>query len=156
MMVAGGTGMAPLVPLLRHLKDSVVVLGARTAALLLFRNRVAAHGQEVYITTDDGSAGHHGLVTEMLDTAGVGCAAVYTCGPEIMMKKVVDWCTNRNLPVQASLERYMKCGIGICDACALDGRHVCQDGPVFDGTALAEIEDFGNWKRAPSGKRVPL
>jgi dihydroorotate dehydrogenase electron transfer subunit len=134
----------------------VVVLGARTAALLLFRAQAEAQANALWITTDDGSAGHRGTVTDVLDKAVADCTAVYTCGPEVMMKKVVDWCTHRNLPVQASLERYMKCGIGICDACAIDGRNICQDGPVFSGAMLADSEDFGHWKRAPSGKKVPL
>ena len=156
LVVAGGTGMAPLLPLLEKLKTPIVVLGARTDSLLLFRDQTERWSDKLYITTDDGSDGHHGLVTDVLNEAGAGCTAVYTCGPEIMMKKVVDWGAKRNIPVQASLERYMKCGIGICDACAIDGRHVCQDGPVFTSEMLVGISDFAQWKRAPSGKKVPL
>lgn len=156
LVVAGGTGMAPLLPLLEHLEQPVVLLGARTASLLLFREEAESLAGEVRVATDDGSAGHHGPVTELLEGAAEETDMVYTCGPEVMMKKVVDWCSHRGVPVQASLERYMKCGLGICDACAIDGLHVCREGPVFTGEVLASLEDFGRWKRAPSGKKIPL
>jgi len=107
------------------------------------------------VATDDGSRGHHGFVTDLLDDA-LQCDVVYTCGPEPMMKKVLDWSLQHDMAMQASLERYMKCGIGICDACAIDGHHVCRDGPVFSRGTLAAMEDFGRRKRAPSGRRVPL
>lgn len=156
LVVAGGTGMAPLLPLIEKLKTCVVVLGAQTASLLLFREQAERWADTLHLTTDDGSTGHHGFVTDVLDEAGTGCTVVYTCGPEIMMKKVMDWGTERDMTVQASLERYMKCGIGICDTCAIDGRHVCREGPVFSSDMLVGISDFGYWKRTPSGKKVPL
>lgn len=70
------------------------------------------------------------------------------------MKKVVDAANAKGVPVQASLERYMKCGIGICDACAFDDLLVCYDGPIFRGDLLARSEDFGQWRRDISGRRV--
>ena len=155
VVVAGGTGMAPLLPLLRYLEQPVVLLGARTASLLLFKEEAAALGAEVRVATDDGSAGHHGPVTELLNQVGEA-AMVYTCGPEVMMKRVVDWCSHREIALQASLERYIKCGLGICDACAINGVHVCREGPVFSGEVLAGMEDFGRWKRSPSGRKVPV
>jgi dihydroorotate dehydrogenase electron transfer subunit len=71
-----------------------------------------------------------------------------------MMKKVVDAANARGVRVQASLERYMKCGIGICDACAFDDKLVCVDGPVFWGDHLAKSGDFGSWRRNICGQRV--
>jgi len=75
--------------------------------------------------------GHHGLVTDvaakLLDAGGFDM--VLTCGPEVMMKKVVDTANAKGIRVQASLERYMKCGIGICDACGPDHRTVCATAP---------------------------
>jgi dihydroorotate dehydrogenase electron transfer subunit len=67
----------------------------------------------------------------MLDT--VRPDRVCTCGPELMMRKVADTCWARGVPFEASLERYMKCGIGICDSCAFGPYLVCRDGPVLDG-----------------------
>ena len=81
---------------------------------------------------------------------------IITCGPEIMMKKVVDIANKYNIPVQVSLERYMKCGIGICGQCCVDdeGLCVCKDGPVFWGDKLKYISEFGKYKRDASGKII--
>jgi dihydroorotate dehydrogenase electron transfer subunit len=73
-----------------------------------------------------------------------------------MMKKVLDWSLQHGVAMQAGLERYMKCGIGLCDSCAIDGLQVCRDGPVFSRDALAGMEDFGRRKRTPSGRLVEL
>jgi dihydroorotate dehydrogenase electron transfer subunit len=81
---------------------------------------------------------------------------VLTCGPEKMMKAIVDLAAKKDVPVQASLERYMKCGIGICDACVLDDKLVCADGPIFTGEELAASEEFGRWRRAKDGRRIPV
>ena len=70
--------------------------------------------------------------------------------------EVVDLCRDRKIACQASVERFMKCGIGICDACVLDDVLVCKDGPVFSGEELAKSEDFGKFRRDESGRRVPL
>ncbi len=73
-----------------------------------------------------------------------------------MMKAVVDLARKNGIPVQASLERYMKCGIGICDACSLDEKLVCVDGPIFTADQLEGSEDFGHFRRDKSGRRVPV
>ena len=75
---------------------------------------------------------------------------------EIMMKKIFNLCNKYNVKMQASLERYMKCGVGICDSCAINSFHVCKDGPVFDEKKLVLINEFGYWKRSPSGKKIPV
>jgi dihydroorotate dehydrogenase electron transfer subunit len=81
--------------------------------------------------------------------------SVITCGPEIMMKKLLEM--SGKIPFQASLERYMKCGFGICGQCCIGkGLRVCKDGPVFDGETLKNIEEFGTYKRDASGKKIPL
>jgi dihydroorotate dehydrogenase electron transfer subunit len=73
-----------------------------------------------------------------------------------MMRKVADSCWSREVPFQASLERYMKCGVGLCDACAFGHLLVCRDGPVFDGEALRKVPDFGAFRRGPTGERAPF
>ena len=73
-----------------------------------------------------------------------------------MMKCVVDFCLRNDIPVQASLERYMKCGMGLCDVCSVSGMQVCKDGPVFTGEQLSGMPEFGKFKRTPAGMRVPL
>lgn len=154
LVVAGGTGAAPLLPFIRRSDNVTVLLGAQTASKLLFPDEIAASAN-LHVATDDGTRGHHGYVTDLLDGMEQH-DAIYTCGPEPMMKKVLEWSQRQGVAMQASLERYMKCGIGLCDACAIDGLHVCRDGPVFKGEVLATLDDFGRRKRAPSGRKVPL
>jgi dihydroorotate dehydrogenase electron transfer subunit len=78
---------------------------------------------------------------------------VYTCGPELMMKKVFDIGSANALSVQASLERYMKCGIGICASCCIGDRLVCKDGTVFNEKQLSVMAEFGKIYRDKSGRR---
>ena len=160
LAVAGGVGIASVIAAVEaYAKAGIPIetaFGARTRGELTFLERIRACGP-VHVATDDGSAGHHGFVTGVAaNLLAVGAYdMVLTCGPEVMMKKVVDTANAAGIRVQASLERYMKCGIGICDACALDDRLVCTDGPIFWGDELARSHDFGRWRRNISGQRVP-
>jgi dihydroorotate dehydrogenase electron transfer subunit len=158
LFVAGGTGIVPLLPLIEMANgERTILLGSRSSELLLFEEELEGMDADVRISTDDGSKGRGGFVTDIFyELIGDGFDMVYTCGPEVMMKKVVDACTEKDIPVQASLERYMKCGMGICGSCAIDGYHVCRDGPVFDGSILSKMDDFGKWKRDEAGKRVRI
>lgn len=160
LAVAGGVGMASLIATIEALAQQgtrvTTALGARSAKDLLFADRAQAAG-ELHLATDDGSRGFHGFVpalAERLMDRGT-FDTVLTCGPEKMMKLVVDAARKRELRTYASLERYMKCGIGICDACAFDDKLVCLDGPVFPGDVLGASEDFGAWRRDKSGRRIP-
>lgn len=158
LFVGGGTGIAPLLPLIKAYEgEKHVVLGAKTQNLLLFRKELDA-AATLHIATDDGSAGHAGFATELAARVMEEHSfdVVYACGPEVMMKKMLDICREHDVPMQASLERYMKCGVGICDSCAINGYHVCREGPVFDSRTLSTMTDFGVWKRNPSGKRVGI
>ncbi len=157
LVVAGGTGIASLAPLVeRHPGDVLTLLGARSSEDLFFVERLRS-SSEVWVSTDDGSVGHAGPVTDLLDRAVDvhNPDIVYTCGPEAMMVRVYSFATERGIPVEASLERYMKCGIGICDSCSVSGYRVCRDGPVFSDE-LADMREFGRFRRDPSGRRVPL
>jgi dihydroorotate dehydrogenase electron transfer subunit len=79
---------------------------------------------------------------------------VLTCGPERLMKRVADICLKNKVPCQASLERYMKCGVGLCGSCAIDssGLRVCKDGPVFTAKQL-ENSEFGRYTRDKAGTK---
>jgi len=77
--------------------------------------------------------------------------AIYTCGPELMMYKVVKLANEKGIFVQASLERMMKCGVGICGSCCVNEDLVCRDGTVFDGQHLAKNSEFGHLQRTKSG-----
>ena len=158
LFVAGGTGIAPLLPLIKIYEgEKEVVLGARTKELLLFENELKKIAT-LHVSTDDGSFGFKGFATDLAAHLinEKEFDAVYVCGPEVMMKKMLNICNEKNIPMQASLERYMKCGVGICDSCAIDGYHVCKDGPVFSGKILSRIKDFGKWKRDEAGRKIRI
>jgi len=161
LAVAGGTGMASVIAAIEAFAQQgaevTTAVGARTAEELLFVDRASASG-EVHVSTDDGSRGFHGFVPSLAERLleKHKFDQILTCGPEKMMKLMVDLANKRGIKVQASVERYMKCGIGICDACAFDDRLVCVDGPVFAGPALAASRDFGAYRRTKDGRRIEL
>ena len=163
LLIAGGYGAAPLIYAAKEISSSggkgVYAVGAKNTSELLFLKEARRFGMEVCIATEDGSAGEKGLVTEvskrLLEERRFD--QILTCGPERMMREVVRQGLELGIRVQASLERYMKCGFGICGSCVLDplGLRVCVDGPVFDGELLLKTE-FGRHKRDASGSRVPV
>jgi len=157
--VTGGIGMAPLMPLIESGKIKTVIYGARNLSLLVFKKRVEKAKVKVIFTTDDGSFGKKCFACDMLEDVlrGGKYDIVLTCGPERLMRRVAEICVKNKVPCQASLERYMKCGIGICGACAIDpsGLRVCKDGPVFSGKGLSNSE-FGRYTREKSGIRKPI
>lgn len=161
LVVAGGSGAAVLAPAAeaarRRGATVTVALGAVTAAELLFESRFRAMGADVHVATDDGTAGVRGYVTEVARSllASHGFDVVWSCGPEVMMRKVADAAGARGVPVRLSLERQMKCALGLCDACALGPYHVCIDGPVFPAEAVLALPEFGRFQRDASGRRVP-
>lgn len=162
LFVAGGAGMAPLAPLVEtaSAKGATVdiVLGARTRQELLFESRAAVAGARMHVSTDDGSIGFKGLATELAQivVSKHGFDCMYACGPEKMLVKLLTIATEKGIPMQASLERMMKCGIGICDSCAIDGAHVCRDGPVFGEKDLRRFQELGKSKLDPAGRKVPV
>jgi dihydroorotate dehydrogenase electron transfer subunit len=162
LVVGGGSGTAVLAPAAEAAAERgsriVAALGATTASELLFVERLRSIAEEVEVATDDGSAGFHGYVTEVGSRllADQPFDAVWTCGPEVMMRKVIAAAGERRVPVFGSMERQMKCAMGMCDACAFGSYHVCIDGPVFSADRLMTIPEFGRTKRDSSGRRVPL
>ncbi len=163
LAVAGGTGIASVAPLIEQLaldrKELSLVLGARTGSELVFLDRIkkcaARTNSRLLVTTDDGSLGSKGLAPEyalkLLDVESFDEA--YTCGPEMMMAPVVRACVEKKIRIQASLERYMKCGTGICASCVVGPYRVCKDGPVFNGDDLVRLAEFGKSKRDVTGAR---
>jgi dihydroorotate dehydrogenase electron transfer subunit len=163
LIIAGGVGAAPLSPYAEAAfaagSEVHTILGARSADDLLFEDRFAATG-EVYISTDDGSKGTKGFVTDVLKKLDLSTYdRIAVCGPEIMMSSVFRALEERNALEKAefSLHRYFKCGIGVCGACCIDktGLRVCKDGPVFSGVQLLDSE-LGKYTRDASGRRVKI
>ncbi|HYA33354.1 MAG TPA: dihydroorotate dehydrogenase electron transfer subunit [Candidatus Bathyarchaeia archaeon] len=156
LLVAGGVGAAPLAPLAEALRNNVMtLLGAKTKDELLFTERFKSAGP-LWITTDNGSAGYKGATVDVLDKIQ-GYHEIVSCGPEKMMRKVLDYATAVGASSQFSLHRFIKCGVGLCGSCCIDpsGLRVCSDGPVFKGVQLQDA-DFGTHKRDAAGRRVNL
>lgn len=149
-LVAGGTGLASVYLLASHLverfsKESVhLFIGGRSEKDIVSLSDFEALGVSISITTEDGTKGVKGRVTDLLekelqDRPSRGLS-LYTAGPMPMMRKVVEICRKADIPCQASLEGPMGCGFGICLGCSVevirDGekryRLLCQEGPVFD------------------------
>lgn len=158
LLVAGGYGAIPLFCLaqkaIKQKIKTTVVLGAKQARDLVFEKRFKKIGCQVFVSTNDGSKGFKGLSTDVARglMTGENFDAVYSCGPELMMKKLAKTCANKKIPIQCSLERYIKCGLGVCGQCAIDGLLVCKDGPVFDGKTTLKLKEFGKAWREPTGK----
>ena len=155
-VVGGGVGMASVSTLIDKLKNPVIINGARDKEHLIYLKRYK--NKNLIAMTDDGSFGRKGFTTEVLKEVlqENKIKVVYTCGPEIMMKKVIDICNKHKVKCEASLERIMKCGFGICGACMCNDKLVCQDGPVFTLAQLNKMPEFGNFARLKSGKKVSL
>ena len=138
LLVAGGYGVAPMHFLAERALEqgwqADAVIGARTAEDVIFRDRFAALGVEVHVTTDDGSLGRQGLATGAVrDLVEAGdYRALYACGPEAMLEALDRLSTTCRLPAQLSYERAMRCGFGVCGTCSRGGWLVCRDGPVKD------------------------
>ena len=113
----------------------------------------------INVTTDDGSFGRKGFTTDILEEMLIrnkNIKIIQTCGPEVMMKKILDLCNNHKVECEASLERYMSCGFGICGKCMVNDKVVCIDGPVFNSKQLNGMSEFGNTARLKSGRKVSL
>ncbi len=153
-VVAGGIGMAALSVLIDKLKNPIIINGARNKDCLLYQKRF----KKMLIATDDGTCGRKCFTTDILEEvlAKNKIKIVYTCGPEIMMKKVIGICNKHKIECEASLERIMKCGFGVCGACMCNDKLVCKDGPVFTSEQLSKMSEFGNFARLKSGKKASL
>jgi dihydroorotate dehydrogenase electron transfer subunit len=165
LMVGGGTGVAPLFFLARLSSRAklVFVLGAKTRDELLYVNdlqKVIAKGKgQLVATTEDGSCGIAGLCTKPLDQllAKEKFDMVYACGPEKMIREVFELTQQHSLSLEASLERLMRCAIGLCGSCVIGKYRVCRDGPIFASKQLNEVKDeFGVSKLDFDGRKVPL
>jgi dihydroorotate dehydrogenase electron transfer subunit len=161
LAVGGGSGIVTVTPAVEFASKegySVdVCIGATAKDELLFRRRLEKVA-EVQVSTDDGSEGYKGFVTGLVEEilGDKEYDQMICCGPEPMMKKLLDMAMAKRLHFQASLERYMKCALGICDSCAFGPYLVCKDGPVFDGDRLINVDDFGRFRRTSSGEKVKL
>lgn len=138
-LVSGGIGTAPMLELAKKLRENNkeqkidLYAGFRDDVYLL--DDFEKYINKIKVSTNTGKYGHKGFVTDILNVEEYD--TVLCCGPEIMMKKVVDMCKEKNVKIYVSMEKHMACGVGACLVCTCktkDGhKRTCKDGPVFDG-----------------------
>jgi dihydroorotate dehydrogenase electron transfer subunit len=159
LFVGGGTGIATLAPAIQNALQRNIqitaVFGYKNKREAFFIKRFKKIKKRIIITTDDGSIGKKGLASDiasdLLEENNID--SLITCGPELMMKTLLDRC--KHIPFQASLERYIKCSMGLCGQCCIGaGLRVCVDGPVFDGKTLKNVNDFGVFRRDAAGRKL--
>ena len=139
LLIGGGVGVAPLLYMGAEMQrqgiEPTFLLGARTAKDLLLTNIYNMYGR-VFVTTEDGSKGEKGFVTNHSILLQEHFDRISTCGPTPMMKAVARLAKEKGIDCEASLENLMACGLGACLCCVektIDGNLcVCKDGPVFD------------------------
>lgn len=150
VLVGGGVGTAEIYPIAKALKEKnnkiITVIGARNKNLVILENKFRQISDEVFITTDDGSYGIKGLVSDVLQELinKKKIDLVYAVGPVVMMKVVSQLTKNFNIPTIVSLNTIMIDGTGMCGSCRItyDGKikYVCCDGPEFDGHKVDWVE----------------
>ncbi|MBS7646573.1 MAG: dihydroorotate dehydrogenase electron transfer subunit [Candidatus Bathyarchaeia archaeon] len=166
LLVGGGVGIAPLTFLAKELinqktSKTVAIVGAKTKEELIFLDRLRELcGEEnVLAATEDGSYGVKGLASDLAKSMmeREKFNVVYACGPELMTRAVLDLAERFGVYAEASLERLIRCAIGICGSCVIGSFRVCRDGPVFNINQLKTVKsEFGVWKRDFNGKRTPV
>lgn len=139
-LVGGGVGIPPLYETAKKLTS----LGNRVDVYLGYKDALFAFEEfedvcdNIFISSEAGFEGYKGFITDLLHTENYD--AVFTCGPLIMMKKIINQCRQSNTPVWCSMEKHMGCGIGACLVCSckttLGMKRACKDGPVFNGNDL--------------------
>lgn len=156
LVIGGGVGIAEVTNaidyLLENKKKVTAIFGGRTKDHLSCTNLFEESDLQTCIMTDDGSAGQKGFATDPVESLieEKSIENIITCGPEIMMRRIFDIATEHGIPVQASLERMMKCCVGLCGTCCVGVDNdvtVCKMGPVFDQDQLAKFSQFGSYKK---------
>ena len=139
LLVGGGMGLSPLLSYAQQRPGACdILMGGRTARELFWQEFYQALVEKIFLTTDDGSLGTKGFVTNLLPSllAKKSYDGILVCGPEIMMRGVAKIAREAGVRCQVSLEKRMACGLGACLSCSLDTtsgerKKVCKDGPVF-------------------------
>jgi dihydroorotate dehydrogenase electron transfer subunit len=148
LLAGGGYGVAPLAFAAQQMVARgwpvTAVIGARSRDEILLRDSFEGLGCQVLLSTEDGTCGHRGLVTKVVDDllqselahaaarAATGLTTcLYGCGPEAMLEELRAVCSRHRLPCQLSYEAVIKCAFGVCGSCARHGLLICKDGPVL-------------------------
>lgn len=137
-LVCGGIGIAPLLYAAKKMKDLQVDLYAGFKDSVHTIDSFKGLVSEIYISTESGKSGKKGFITDIFEAGKYDL--VLCCGPEPMMKKIVEACRQSSVPLQVSMEKHMACGVGACLVCTCKtkwgNKRTCKDGPVFSGEDL--------------------
>jgi dihydroorotate dehydrogenase electron transfer subunit len=161
-LIGGGYGSAPLFALANEAKEKGCKIhfieGARSKEHIVYLDELKKlSNTTAHFSTDDGSEGHKGYPTDLLEklVAEEKIDRIMTCGPELMMKRVGEIGDEKGINTQISVERYMKCGFGVCGQCVLDplGIRTCVSGPVMNSKVLKMLDEFGQYHRDDLGRK---
>lgn len=143
LIVAGGMGIASLYSLIKRFSHTArIIYGVESRNSLVFVNEIRSLIRDALFVTDDGSFGEQGNVMDFIGRFAdpPHNTVVYSCGPEIMLKKVSEYCKHNSIECYISLEQDMACGIGSCLGCVVKTVHgyqrVCKEGPVFNAKEI--------------------
>ncbi|MDR0649599.1 MAG: sulfide/dihydroorotate dehydrogenase-like FAD/NAD-binding protein [Synergistaceae bacterium] len=167
LAVGGGVGIAALFPIIRGLKEAenkvITILGGRTSELVIMKDECSRYSDELIVTTDDGSEGQKGLVTDAMKMVAARGEKVDHCwaiGPTIMMKFCAATAGELGLPIWVSMNPVMVDGTGMCGCCRLsvDGqiKFGCVDGPEFDGSKVNWNEFLGRMSQYKEEERISM
>jgi len=163
VLIAGGTGIAPLFMALSELrqkgKEVHMICGGTSKDRIYYIEELRSTADSIGFTTEDGSFGRRGIVTDLAEELIVEKRArvLLTTGPEKMMKEALKIAARHGLYCEASIVRIVKCGEGVCGSCVLDplGVLTCKEGTVLPGSILLKTE-FGSTMRDGYGRKVPI
>ncbi len=155
LIIGGGVGTAAVMPVVVQ-TGADTIIAARSDKDLIMLDTAEKYAANMWIATDDGSKGFHGnavqLMREKLALKKYDC--VVACGPEVMLYFTYKACEELGQDCQLSLERYMKCGAGVCGCCVMDDKRICKDGPVFTREQISKLTEFGVSRRDACGRVV--
>lgn len=138
-VITGGIGIAPMNFLIKSAKNADITLFSGFKSVPYAAEDIKTYVDGINIATESGEYGHKGFITDIFNPGNFDM--VLSCGPEIMMMKVIKMCKTANVPIMVSMERHMACGIGACLVCTCSTKYgnlcVCKDGPVFSGDDLS-------------------
>lgn len=167
IVVGGGIGTASLTSLLEDLKglecDITFILGVKTRDEILFLEELQTsfsdNEDKLIIATEDGSYGSKGTAVDVLSQLikETRYDMLYTCGPESMMRKIFDIADEYKVPVQACLERIIRCSVGLCGSCLVGKYRICKEGPIFTSNKLKmTLNEFGKFKKDVYGLNLSI
>lgn len=173
LIIGGGSGVASVIFLAQEAKNQKIevdfVLAAKTEDKIIYENWLAEKGVKIHhrfqnkksrTTLSNGKvvSGKYERAWDLIEdlVSQNSYDGIYACGPELLLKQVVDLSLEKNIFCQVSLERYMKCGIGVCGQCCVDpfGVCLCEVGPVVDNQFASKITEFGKYHRDATGQKI--